>query len=196
MDKQALTLDDVAMDMRKVIKERRRIYFSWRMKFIAPSAVIGWMLALALSGFTLGVGHKIVIGAFALVIAYNLVMLTVQLLGTRKAQRALDRGLTRDEVSVSVERFSHIAFEEEYEPWFSGRWLGMYKRIRMYYFTSGAGWREPVCWSHYSWSVYRETSSKGLENATLAGDEFYLITLNADTSVRYIYNTRLFELEQ
>ena len=196
MEKQRFTVDDVASDMRTVIRDRRRAFYSWRIKFIAPSALFLHVLLLVLTEFTPSIGHKLVIAVLVLTIAYNLVMLVVQLLGTRKIQRAIDKGLMRGDINVSIEKFSHVTTEEIYEPYFSGRWIGLSKTIRMYYFSSGAGWREPVTKSHYAWSLICETSSQGLENTAIAGDEFYLITLCADRSVKYIYNTKLFEFKE
>lgn len=193
MEKERLTLEDVSADIYGIIRDRRRAYFSWRLKFIVPSVLLLYSTYLAATGFGLAVGHYILYGIGIAVASYNLVMLFVQLFGLRKVKRALYRGLNREDVSVSIEKFSHIAHEDIYEPWFSGRYVGCYKRVRLYYFSSGAGWREPVCYSHYAWSSKYETSSKGLENTSIAGDEFYLITLNVDREFKYVYNTKLFD---
>lgn len=196
MEKQRLTACDIAADMATVISHKRRIAFGWRMEFIVPSAFTIFIVSLSMTGFGLSIGHIILMWVFGLVIGYNLIMLFIQLLRTRKASKAIYRGLLRSDVSVTVEKFSHIAEDTIYEPYFAGRWFSFFKIIRVYYFSSGENWREPVCRSHYSWSLQCEVSSKGLENSSIAGEEFYVVTLNSDRSVKYIYNTKLFELAE
>ena len=189
--KERLDLDGVASDMRSVIKNRVRNFWVWRLKFILPSVMLLSLLIPLTAEFGTSVGHAVIIAVLWITLAYSIIMLGVQLMSTVKAKRRISRGLTRDDVSVTVEKLSHITTEEIYEPYIS-RHTGFFKTVIMYYFSSGLGWREPVRRLHYEWSELYQTSGKGLENSSIAGDEFYVITLKADRNVRYIYNTKLF----
>lgn len=191
--KERLDLDGVESDMRSVIKNRVRSFWLWRLKFILPSAILLSLVIPFTEEFGTSVGHTVVIAVLLLTLAYSIIMLAIQLLSTVKAKRKISRGLTRDDLSVTVEKLSHITTEEVYEPYISGH-TGFFKTVIMYYFSSGLGWREPVRRLHYEWSELYQTSSRGLENSSIAGEEFYVITLNADRNVRYIYNTKLFGL--
>ena len=49
---------------------------------------------------------------------------------------------------------------------------------------------------HYVWSKDYCLSSKGLDNISLQGDEFFYISLRGYYNVAYIYPCKLFELDE
>ena len=49
---------------------------------------------------------------------------------------------------------------------------------------------------HYSWSKDFYLSSKGLENISMKGDEFYFVSLQSHHDIAYIYPCKNFELDE
>jgi hypothetical protein len=107
---------------------------------------------------------------------------------------AIKNILDRGDVCISVEKLSHIAEDTIYEPHRGRRRVHSTKIVTFYYFTSGGRWRVPSG-EHYEWSGDYRLSSKGLENVSLVGDEFYYVSLQGYHEVSYIYPCKYFELD-
>lgn len=110
----------------------------------------------------------------------------------------VERELGREDVSVSVVRFSHISHELIYEPQKHRLTRGgktVVNEAVFYHFEAGACWREPPVRAHYKWSRDFYLSRKGLENIADIGDEFYYVCLQNDPDISYIYPCELFELD-
>jgi hypothetical protein len=108
----------------------------------------------------------------------------------------IDDGLERGEISIGVEKLSSIRQEEIYEPHHIGRRAQTTKTVTFYYFESGIQWREPSIARHYQWSKEYYISSKGLENISISGDEFYYVVLQGNPDIAYIYPCKNFVLDE
>ena len=182
-----ITYDGIAMDMRNVMFDRDVSTIAARMTYVAFSAP--WIFIFALASL------KFVSIALALFSVYHIVRMFIQLFCNARVKKVINRGLERGDVSVSVERFSHVSREWVFERRFSLDLFPDYKRIWFWYFSSGANWRVPEWKMHYRWSELA-MYTRGLKDLAVQGDEFYMIKLNADPTVKYIYNKKLFVFEE
>ncbi len=116
-------------------------------------------------------------------------------------KKELSDTLDRGDVSITLLKLSHIAKETIYEPHTHRRTMGRHshrhstKTVTFFHFISGSSWRVPNVLKHYEWSNKYYLSKEGLENISLAGNEFYYITLQGHSEVSYIYPCKYFELD-
>ena len=104
--------------------------------------------------------------------------------------------IDRCEISISDEIFSHIAKETVYEPRTTVKRTKSTKTITVYHFEGGSAWRAPLLSKHYEWSKEYSLSPGGLDNISIAGDKFYLVSLQEYHDVSYIYPCKFFELDK
>ena len=114
----------------------------------------------------------------------------------RAAKAALKGALKRENVSISVEEFSHMSEETIVEPHGNGRHAHMTKEVRFCYFTSGGSWRVPTGDRLYSWSKTHNLSIQGLENISLQGDAFFYVSLQGYPDICYAYPCKFFTLDE
>ncbi|MBQ2806906.1 MAG: hypothetical protein IJF08_07640 [Clostridia bacterium] len=101
------------------------------------------------------------------------------------------------EFVISTDKLSHIDKEQVYEPHTHYR-PGMSththytKCITVFYFDN-AKWRVPETEKLYAWSKEMYISPEGLDNTSLRGDEFYLVSRKGEAEVAYAYNRKFFE---
>lgn len=113
-----------------------------------------------------------------------------------RKKKEIKDGITRGEIAISVEQFSHMARDSVYEPHRHGRNTHYTKEVRCVYFLSGGSWRVPSVVKHYRWSREYFLSSQGMENISLVGDEFYYVSLKGYPEIAYIYPCKFFELDE
>ncbi len=95
-----------------------------------------------------------------------------------KAQKKeLSHAFDRGDISISLERLSHISEETIYEPHMEHRYAykpGMRdtKEVKFYYFSAGRSWRVPSTDCHYKWSKDYYLTTMGLLNISVEGNEF------------------------
>lgn len=187
MKKDTLTLTNIQNDMRKIAYKQVSNKGDWRMPYIIlslPAAIvcgIVWenvWLALVLLALS----------------APNFARYYVAAREYKLQREAIKNMLDRGDICVSVEKLSHIAEETIYEPHPGRRRVHSTKIVTFYYFMSGGRWRVPLG-EHYEWSHNYRLSSKGLENVSLVGDEFYYVSLQGYHEVAYIYPCKYFELD-
>ncbi len=115
-------------------------------------------------------------------------------------KKELTDTLDRGDISISVLKLSHIAKETIYEP-YTHRTMSRHthrhsmKTVTFFHFISGSSWRVPNVSKHYEWSNKYYLSPEGLENISIAGNEFYYITLQGHSEVSYVYPCKYFELD-
>jgi hypothetical protein len=190
MKKEILTLDGIRHDLEEVVANQGAISKRRGYVYIVPLLVIFMGAAVALKSPWIGLVGLIPV-------SYLAIVLTRDYMAYCSKKRAVYSMILRGDVSVSVERFSHVAQEILYEPHrnsLMGRAF-MTKEAVFYHFESGLSWREPLVREHYKWSREFYLSPKGLENLTLAGDEFYFVSLQGHPDVSYIYPCKTFELD-
>ena len=80
-------------------------------------------------------------------------------------EKPLDDSMSRDDISISVEVLSHVAPETIVEPHSYGGHSYYTKKVLVFHFASGIGWRVPDLISrHYAWSKTHYLSTRGLKN--------------------------------
>ena len=187
--KEMLTMAGITEDLRKVAYFKLSRLEDWRMSYIIPIA-----------GLALFVGiyfKKIVIALLIFAVAaYHIVQYIREIIEYRAQKKELMSVVDRGDISISVEKFSHIAEETIYEPHTTSRGhTNNYRDVKMFYFESGVSWRMQSYW-HYEWSKEYYLSAEGLINTSVGGNEFYYITLKGEHDISYIYPCKLFELDE
>lgn len=99
---------------------------------------------------------------------------------------------------VETDILSHIAQERIVEPHLEGlsrnKRMTRYRWVTFFYFNNC---RFRQCYfSGYEWSREYYMSRKGLQNISIAGDEFYIVTRSTDHEVGQIYPKKFFEYEE
>ncbi len=189
MKKEALLLPNITKDLKIIIKKQLVNTTGWRFSYIVP---------VTLLSVTLGVLLKNVWVALFIfsVAAYHTVRYIVEYRDYNTKKKAVMDAVDRADISVSIEKFSHTATETIYEPHSIATRGRATKTVKYYYFTSGIRWRVPGVENHYSWSKEYYISSKGLDNISIQGDEFYFISLQGYHDIAYIYPCKNFVLEE
>ena len=189
MKKETLTMEAIKSDLIKIVNYQVSNKADWRFSYIVPFTA----LAIFLGVFT----KSVFIGmAVFCVAAYHIARFIIEYKAYKIQKAAILSVIARGEISVSTEIFSHIANKTIYEPHPARRRAKATKRITVYYFDGGASWRVPTVKKHYSWSKDFYISSKGLENISIKGDEFYFVSLQSHHDIAYIYPCKNFELDK
>lgn len=188
MTKDKITLDAIRQDLKKIVLWQMSNKEEWRLSRIIPITLLAITLGLLLERVWVGV----LVFLFATPHIIRYVIECKEYKAKKKAVLAL---IERGDVSISVERLSHIATETIYEPHSGRKSIHSTKTVKMYYFDGGAQWRLPVFDKHYEWSRELHLSTKGLFNTSVGGEEFFFVSLQGHYDVAYIYPCDLFELD-
>ncbi len=188
MKKEKITLEAIKQDLMKMVNFQLSNKNDWRFSYIVPITLLAVMAGVLLKNVIVG----LLIFAVA---AYHIVRYVIEYREHKKSKLAIISLVERGEISISNEVFSHIANETIYEPHRVGRRARATKVITVYYFNSGSSWRVPNVDKHYAWSKEFYISSKGLENISISGDEFYIVSLQSHHEIAYIYPCKNFELD-
>ena len=188
--KEPLTLDNIKHDLATVVKDQSSVTEARYSYYITPIAIIAVVLTFVFQLVWIGIA-AFAVAAFLLV---RYILATKLHWDHAKSIKAcLDRG----DIAISVETLSHITTETVDEPSYTrkGR-MRPYRVIVNYYFESGASWRVPKVDKHYEWSKEYAFSTAGLDNISVPGNEFYLISLQGHYDIAYIYPHKFFVLAQ
>ena len=198
MKKERLTLEAIKQDLMKIVNIQLSNKATWRFSYIIPITAVAIGLGVFLENIFIGL--LIFSGS-----VYHIVRFIIEFMECRTKRVAIVSMIERGEISISTERFSHIANKTIYEPHHGKivfpsvhnfhRWAHVTRTITLYHFDGGTSWRLPSVHTHYSWSKEFYISSKGLENLSIMGDEFYFISLQAHYDIAYIYPCKTFELD-
>ena len=131
---------------------------------------------------------------FSLFAVYHLVFFIIEYRKHRARKREIAEIFEREDISISVEKLERIDHDTIYEPHSGVKRVKALKTVKVYCFASGIRWRVPDVDKHYTWSVDYCLSTKGLDNLSLVGDEFYFISVQGDFEISYIYPRKIFEL--
>ena len=152
--------------------------------YIIPYAAVAILLGRLFSSWLLG-------GLIMLIPLYHLYRLILVWREKRLRKQAIKNG----GFTVITDRLSHIAEEVIYEPHTGRRSAHLTKTVTFFYFPS-AQWRVPPFSKHYSWSRDFHLSSSGLLNTSVPDNEFYLVLVDNQAEVGYIYNKKFFRYEK
>lgn len=187
MQKDKLNLQNIKKDLDSIIFLREFISEDRRMDYVFPLVLISLILIFALKLVWIGL-------LILLLPAYHIFRLVLEKLQCRSKRKALMDAVERSDISISVEKLSHLSRETVYEPRLSTR--NDTKEISVLYFMSGCSWRIPNFHKHYSWSKNYYISAKGLENIAVPGNEYFFISLQGHSEIAYVYPCDFFELDE
>ena len=193
MEKQPLTLQNILHDLRIISKQNK----NRRIPGLLCTAIMFAIFAVLTLIF---LPIPLLIIAFLALTTYY----TVRYLRERKdyadEAQVLRAALNRANISISIEKFSHVGQEYHYEPYTIRQQEGTKSAAKFFYFSSGNNWRMPLIYRFYAWSKTHYLTYEGLQNISLAGDEFFYISLQGSPDISFIYPCKLFtlakELEQ
>lgn len=189
MTKEKLTMEAIKSDLIKIANYQVSNKADWRFSYIVPIT----LLAILLGVFT----QNVLIGIAVFCVAvYHTVRFVMEYKEYKTKKAAILSLIECGEISIITETFSHIANDVIYEPHRVGRRSRGTKTITLYHFNGGSSWRVPLFAKHYEWSKEYYISSKGLENISIRGDEFYFVSLQAHNDIAYIYPCKNFELDK
>jgi len=191
MKKETITLDAVKQDFKKIVIYHQSNKEDWRFSYIVPSLLLSICLTVLFKSVIVSL-------VFLSIAVYHIVKFIPEYKELKAKKAAIMSIIDRGDISVSTEVLSHIATETIYEPHGHGKRTHATKTIRKYYFNSGSSWREPVVFNtnHYEWSRDFSFSPAGLDNISIAGDEFFYITVQEHYDIAYIYPCKYFELDR
>ncbi|MBQ8416923.1 MAG: hypothetical protein IJX13_08545 [Clostridia bacterium] len=189
MGKDTLTLSNITNDLKSIAFFNFSNMADWRFAYIVPITLLALLIGFLLKNIWLG----FLIFLFAV---YHIVRFVMEYKNHRARKQALNSRLERGEISISIEKLSHITEEMIYEPYtsFTGRGRSA-KQVTFYHFHSGVSWRVPSGKIHYEWSKDYHMSSKGLENISISGNDFFYISLQGYHDVVYVYPCNCFVLD-
>jgi hypothetical protein len=189
MKKETLTMEAIKSDLIKIVNYQVSNKADWRFSYIVPFTA----LAIFLGVFT----KSVFIGmAVFCVAAYHIARFIIEYKAYKAKKAVILSVIERGEISITTETLSHIANDVIYEPHSARRRAKLTKIITLYHFDGGSSWRIPTLYKHYEWSKEYYISSKGLENISIKGDEFYFVSLQSHHDIAYIYPCKNFELDE
>ena len=201
MKKEKITLFAVKEDLMKNVRSMLLVRVEARLLYIIPFTLISLLL------YPLTYNIYVCLAVFTLAL-YHIVRFMIEYVEIKKKKNAVLSVNLRGGLSVTTETLSHIAREEAHEPnirpFFGGDISEIIRgrsrssrEITVFHFRGGPSWRVPSkIREHYSWSKELYTTSQGIENLSLMGDEFFFIKLQSDPSVSYIYPCKTFDLDE
>ena len=189
MKKEKITLANIQSDLRRSADSGFSVNEDGRLAYIIP--------------FTMGavwfgiLFHSLWVGLlFFAVAAYHMVRYGMVIREYQRQKKAIRKALERGDVSVAVERLSHIAVETLLEPNTRGRNVKHTRSVTFFHFYSGGTWRVPEVLQHYDWSKEYHFSLVGLENTSVEGNEFFYVSLQGYPEIAYIYPCKFFVLDE
>ena len=130
MKKEKLTLEAIKSDLIKIANYQVGNKTEWRFSYIAPLTALAIFLGILTKNVLIGI-------AIFCVAAYHIVRYVLEYKEYKAKKAAILSLISRGEISVSTETFSHIANEVVYEP----RKKHNTKTITLYHFDGGSSWR-------------------------------------------------------
>ena len=188
MKKESLTMENIKKDLRKSLNDRSDYVSEWRLLYIIPLTLISLILAFSPIRSWIWI-------PFFLWDIYHIVRYVLQLKELSTSKKLLRAALDRGDFAVSKETLERVGRETVYRPYRAVNRTRTTSEVPYLYFQSGIQWEIPKV-THYEWSKEYHMSSSGLDHTSVKGDEFYLISLQADHEIAYAYNTKFFELAE
>ena len=186
MKKETLTDDIIRQDILvhevKKAKTNDKKTLVWIGPISAAALVAGYLVSWALGAL------------IALLIIIPVVLYFKQ---EKEDEEIVESVTSGGEFTICTDVPSHIGQETVYEPHYHHNNIGRnkthYTKAVTVYFFDNAKWRVPETDKLYAWSKEMYISPQGLDNTSLRGDEFYLVTRLGESEVAYAYNRKFFE---
>ena len=179
-----------------IIKKDAVNYLKWQVDKKEDTALMDSYFIYPLTLFPfLWIIYGWLIGVLVLGIA---VLLFIPYLKQRKKLKKEEKWAEGLEFEVRKEPLISTYTEEVYEPHYHSYGVignrrhrrDNYKRVIFLCFATGK-WRVPD--DNYTWSKEMKMSGAGVENSSVPGDEFWVITVKGGGDVFAAYNTKLFK---
>lgn len=188
MHKEKLTLENVKKDFLSLESHYFWNIVDWHATYILPYLLLTVVIGVFLRSISLCI-------LTALPIVYHAVRLYKEWKEHNEVKKAIQSITDRTQVSVSIEKFSHIAEEIVYEPHsFVSRRRYKMRPVDFMHFMSGAAWRVPSFHRHYNWSSDNYITLKGLDNISTLGEEYFFVSIQNQSKISYVYPCELFDL--
>ena len=185
--KEQLTKENIIRDLVRAEEIRHARVSSINVSLIGDFLIAAVFAALLTR--TVWVGVPILLGS-----VYNAVRLIQKIRIFRTNTSAIEKG----GFVIDTDVLSHIAQERIYEPHISGRGrrirFNNYRTVTYYYFDN-CRFRE-CFFGGFEWSKEYYLSKNGLQNISLAGDEFYVAVRSSDGEVGQIYPKKFFDYDR
>ena len=188
MKKETITLSNIQEDLALVARLQISNEGDGRLVFIIPLTLVAILGGIFLKSIWLPL-------PLLAVAAYHAVRFVSEYRDYKANMQRITDGIQRGDVSISTERFSHAATETIIEPHQTLTKTKITSVATFFYFEAGRRWRVPKVDRHYKWSKEYYISTKGLENISLQGDEFFYVSLQGDLDIAYIYPCKNFVLD-
>ncbi len=205
MAKETLTHEGIKHDLKKIAEQQISTKADARLMIAIPITIL---VVLALILFDLNWIVLLISALTFLIAAYQYVRLFDDLKAYRHQKRLIMEAIERADFSISIQKLSHISIETVREPYhhyiaFGNHHVHATKEIQMFHFVGGDSWRLPgnsthsnLYYKHYTWSREFYLSSEGLLNMSVEGNEFYLVSLQGEHEISYIYPCKIFTLDK
>lgn len=191
MTKEKLTLPNIRRDL---LAETEKVTFVRDQKLLClviPVTAIALIVGILTKKAWIG------LAIFALAV-YPLVLYVKSCIRHRDEKRAIREAAERGDVSVSVERLASIRRETQDPLYYSfschPSGHGVRRETIVFNFESGAEWQLPLYKMYYEWSRELSFRSRGLEEISAPGDEFFRIVLQGHPDAVCYYPCRFFTL--
>ena len=188
MKKETITLSNIQDDLALVARLQISNEGDGRLVFIIPLTLVAILGGIFLKSIWLPL-------PLLAVAAYHAARFVSEYRDYKANMQRITDGIQRGDVSISTERFSHAATETIIEPHQTLTKTKITSVATFFYFEAGRRWRVPKVDRHYKWSKEYYISTKGLENISLQGDEFFYVSLQGDLDIAYIYPCKNFVLD-
>lgn len=191
VQKETLTLEGIVHDLTRLVK--------WQ-----PTDILAYRLGSILIGTTVAVAAiwlrwwvAVLVLLFPL---YHIVRAVLEYRVSHAKRRAVQAIRDRRDISIARVKLNAITEESVYAPHggsgLRGPTLRYHRLVTVFHFSSGAQFRVPPFKRHYEWSPAFYITSKGLQNVSSAGEEFYYVSLQGHYDVAYIYPCERFDLDK
>ena len=185
MQKEKLTPDKIKIDLRGSAEAKKAKGIERYIYGFLSAALLSLVFFFALKMIWLG------LASLSLTVYYAVRMCMIQ---RRKnsENKKIDDVDDKLDVSVSVEKLSHLSAETETTQ-VGGR--THYSEVYWLHFMSGVSWRIPNTLL-YSYSKEYRLSSKGMKNIAVPGNEYYYVTMQGRYDMSFVYPCDFFELDE
>ncbi len=189
MKKETISLSNIQNDLMIIANTQISNDADVRLVFIVPLTLLSVLLGIFLKNIWISL-------AILALAVYHTVRFVFEYRDYKAKKKSICDVLERGDISISTERFSHVAAQTIVEPHNVGTRIKNTKTAVFFYFESGVGWRVPSMDKHYKWSKEYYVSTKGLENISIQGDEFFYVSLQGHFDIAYIYPCKNFTLDE
>ena len=187
MKKETISLSNIQNDLMIIANTQISNDADVRLVFIVPLTLLSVLLGIFLKNIWISL-------AILALAVYHTVRFVFEYRDYKAKKESICDVLERGDISISTERFSHVAAQTIVEPHNVGTRIKNTKTAVFFYFESGVGWRVPSMDKHYKWSKEYYVSTKGLENISIQGDEFFYVSLQGHFDIAYIYPCKNFTI--